>query len=267
MADSVSFDRAADFYDDTRHVGDQPLADSIGYLADSLSGAGTVLEIGVGTGILAVPLAERGLDVVGVDVSAAMLAKLRTKARGGRPHVALADARQLPFGDDTFGAAYLRHVLHLIPRWSTAVSELCRVVRPGGVVVVGDVPRTERWQEFWELIEPIVGPAADPVGLDMDRDGHQALDDAFRAAGAGPEDVTPFTYPGRDSWAEVLDEMARRSPSWTWRVPDDRIDEAVRVGREWLLNRYGSLDLPTAETFEIDWYRYRVTEAGTVGTI
>jgi SAM-dependent methyltransferase len=267
VTDSVSFDRAADFYDDTRHVGDQALADSIDHLAASLEGAGNVLEIGVGTGILAVPLTARGLDIVGIDVSSAMLAKLRGKAAAGRPHVALADARQLPFRDDAFGAAYLRHVLHLIPRWPMAVSELCRVVRPGGLVMVGDVPRTERWEEFWDTIEPIVGTAADPVGLDTDRDGHQALDDAFRAAGAGPEDVTPFTYPGRDSWAEVIDDMARRSPSWTWRVPDDRMDEAVRVGRVWLLDRYGSLDLPTAETFEIDWYRYRVTESGTLGTI
>jgi SAM-dependent methyltransferase len=267
VTDSVNFDRAADFYDETRHVGDQALSDSIDHIAASLSGAGIVLEIGVGTGVLAVPLAERGLDVVGVDVSPAMLTKLRDKSKNGRPHVTLADARRLPFADGTFGGAYLRHVLHLVPGWPTAVSELCRVVRPGGVVLFGDVPRTERWLEFWDAIEPIVGTGADPVGLDMDRDGHQALDDAFRAAGADVEDVTPFTYPGHDSWAEVIDEMQRRTPSWTWRVPDDRIDEAVRVGREWVLERFGTLDVPTAETFEIAWYRYRVTEPGALGTI
>jgi ubiquinone/menaquinone biosynthesis C-methylase UbiE len=267
VTDSVSFDRAADFYDETRHVGDRALIDSIDHITSSLAGAGRVLEIGVGTGMLAVPLAERGLDVVGIDVSRAMLAKLRQKTTGATPHVALADARQLPFADDSFDAAYLRHVLHLIPRWSSAVSELCRVVRPGGVVLVSDTPRTERWEEFWQTYEAIVGTAADPVGLDMDRDGHQALDDAFRAAGAGPEDLTPFTYPATDTWSEVIDAMERRTASWTWRVPDDRMDEAVGVAREWVLEQYGALDAPTADTFEIDWYRYRVTEQGSVGTI
>ncbi len=70
--------RWADNYDEW-HAGmldDQAAVEALAKLADG----GSALEFGVGTGRLAVPLAERGLDVVGVDISPDMLAKLRRKS-------------------------------------------------------------------------------------------------------------------------------------------------------------------------------------------
>ena len=49
-----------------------------------MAGGGRVLELGVGTGRLAIPLAETGLTVTGIDVSPAMLARLRAKPGGDR---------------------------------------------------------------------------------------------------------------------------------------------------------------------------------------
>ena len=51
----------------------------------------------------------------------------------------LADARSLPFADDTFDAAYLVTVLGEIPDQGAALRELRRVVRPGGRLVVGEL--------------------------------------------------------------------------------------------------------------------------------
>lgn len=56
-------------------------ADAVGLLAE-LAGAGPVLELGIGTGRLALPLAERGLEVHGIDGSEEMLALLRNKPGG-----------------------------------------------------------------------------------------------------------------------------------------------------------------------------------------
>lgn len=70
--------RWADRYDDW-HTGMLDDAGAVVALAELAEG-GPVLELGVGTGRLAVPLAEKGLDVVGVDVSEDMLAKLREKS-------------------------------------------------------------------------------------------------------------------------------------------------------------------------------------------
>jgi SAM-dependent methyltransferase len=69
--------RWADTYDEW-HKGLMDDEGAVAALAD-LADGGPVLELGVGTGRLAVPLAERGVEVVGVDISPEMLAKLREK--------------------------------------------------------------------------------------------------------------------------------------------------------------------------------------------
>ncbi|MGZ4148542.1 MAG: class I SAM-dependent methyltransferase [Actinomycetota bacterium] len=255
---SVSFDRAADYYDATRDVGDEATTRTLDILAEHVFGRGRVLEIGVGTGILALPLAARGIDVVGVDVSWAMLTKLREKTRDGvRLQVLRTDATHLPFPDGCFGAAYARHVLHLIPRWPTAVAELCRVVGQGVVLVDAGIVSPE-WQEVWREISPVLGPASERVGLDVARDGEAALDDAFGAAGARPGRVVDFAYEQTETMADVIDEMQRRSPSWTWDVPDDALRDAIEIVRRWTLERHGRLDARLAERNFVRWHTYRI---------
>ncbi len=81
--DSATYgDRFADVYDDW-YGSITDTAACVDALARLAGDRGSVLELGVGTGRLAVPLAERGLDVTGVDASAAMLARLAAKP-GGR---------------------------------------------------------------------------------------------------------------------------------------------------------------------------------------
>ncbi|MHB8311684.1 MAG: class I SAM-dependent DNA methyltransferase [Candidatus Dormibacteria bacterium] len=85
-------DRIAGVYDaqyETTHaLDDTPAAvETLAQLAD----AGPVLELAIGTGRLALPLAERGLDVHGIDASEQMVAKLREKAGGDRIPVSMGD--------------------------------------------------------------------------------------------------------------------------------------------------------------------------------
>ena len=82
-------ERFADVYDEW--YGDvSDAAATVAVLAELAEG-GSVLELGVGTGRLALPLAARGLDVHGVDASPAMVERLRAKPGGGAVHVTLGD--------------------------------------------------------------------------------------------------------------------------------------------------------------------------------
>jgi SAM-dependent methyltransferase len=81
-------DRIADVYDEW-HAELDP-AEAVALLAE-LAGAGPVLELAVGTGRIALPLAERGLEVHGIDASEAMVAKLREKPGGDRIPVTVGD--------------------------------------------------------------------------------------------------------------------------------------------------------------------------------
>lgn len=72
-----------------------------------LAGRRPVLELGVGTGRLAIPLAERGIDVVGVDSSPAMLERLASKPGADRVEVVEGDMIDPPLGDRRFGLVYV----------------------------------------------------------------------------------------------------------------------------------------------------------------
>ena len=75
-------DRIADLYDD-RYIGSfaEDTTKAVSFL-NELAGAGPALELGIGTGRIALPLAESGVEVHGIDASEAMLAKLRAKPGG-----------------------------------------------------------------------------------------------------------------------------------------------------------------------------------------
>ncbi len=104
--------------------------------------ADRVLEVGPGTGYYALHAAAwvRRLDVL--DVQQAMLDHtLRRADEAGISGItpARADARAMPYEDDTFDAAYLITVLGEIPDQDAALRELRRVVRPSGRIVVGEL--------------------------------------------------------------------------------------------------------------------------------
>jgi SAM-dependent methyltransferase len=234
---SVSFDRAAQVYDRTRLTDPVALTRAIDVL-DGVLPAGDVLEIGVGTGALAIPLAGRGRRVVGLDVSTAMLERLQEKEGPNRVEVAIADATRLPIADAAFAGAYCRWVLHLIAGWREAVRELCRAVRPGGVVVVEPGGYAGGWREVWLRFVDVLGPAAGPVGLDA-RGGYADLDAVFAACGAAEREVIETPMQLDSSLDRFLGEAAARAYSWTWRVGDAELGRAVAAVRAWAVERYG----------------------------
>jgi ubiquinone/menaquinone biosynthesis C-methylase UbiE len=252
VEDSVAFDRAAEFYDRTRAITDETMARNVELLTVELAGRGRVLEVGVGTGLLALPLHEGGLELVGVDLSAPMLRKLVEKA-GGRPPfpLALGDATRMPFDDDAFGAAYLRWVLHLIPAWRDALAEMVRVVRPGGVVLVNlgayGGERLEIQRRFAEL----TGVSVEPVGLGWGE--FDALDRAMEGLGATPRALPEVHEAAFDSLEDFLDGIEESRYSWTWGVPDDVRLGAVADLRPWAQQRFGRLDEATPRPHATRW--------------
>ena len=76
----TDYDRMAEVYDEWFGV-PSDTEDTVAFLSD-LAGQGPVLELGIGTGRIALPLAQRGHEVHGVDASEAMVEKLRGKNGG-----------------------------------------------------------------------------------------------------------------------------------------------------------------------------------------
>ena len=90
-------DHRADVYDDWfgGYLGTAPVVERLAELA-AIAGPGPVLELGIGTGRVALPLAGRGIEVHGVDYSEAMVAQLRAKPGGEAIAVTLGDFSEPP---------------------------------------------------------------------------------------------------------------------------------------------------------------------------
>jgi SAM-dependent methyltransferase len=126
------FDEISSAYDATRSPLDGPTLDGVvRYLR--AQGVATLLEVGVGTGRIAVPLGREGLTVTGVDASKGMLGRARDK---GVARLVRGSAYALPFSDGAFDGALFVHVLHLLDRPGAALREACRVARTGAVALV-----------------------------------------------------------------------------------------------------------------------------------
>ena len=257
MSDSVSFDRAADRYDETRRLTPGATRATVELLGSELRGREPCLEIGVGTGLISLPLHDAGVQMVGLDLSEAMLRKLVEKA-GGRPAfpVLRGDATRLPFRDAVFGGAIARHVLHLIPRWQDAVAELVRVVRPGGVLLLNIGTEGGLWEELQERLETAAGPGSGRVGLKVT--DHPLLDETLGRLGARFRALPPVWEQSDSTPARFFEEAEGRVFSWTWNVPEDRLAAAVDTTRAWAQERFGSLDAVLEPRYPMVWRAYDV---------
>lgn len=254
---SLSFDRAASYYDRTRPISPTALPRVMELLVGELEGRGHCLDMGVGTGIVSIPLAERGIPVIGLDLSRPMLERLREKAGGAAPFpLVQADATAMPFPDGAFGGAVIRHVLHLIPDWERALGELLRVVRPGGVVLVNHGEYPEGLRELFDRFVQEARVERPWVGL-----GHDELDRVhawMRSRGAAIRPLEPVREEVEEPLDRFVEGMREGHYSWTWEVEERlRVEAANRVAA-WAARELGPLECPVRREAEIAFWAYDV---------
>jgi demethylmenaquinone methyltransferase / 2-methoxy-6-polyprenyl-1,4-benzoquinol methylase len=112
------------------------------FLVSRLPSGGRVLDVATGTGLVAAALLRRGFEVTGVDQSPEMLAAARRRF-GRRVELINASAQELPLGSESFDHLTFTYLLRYVPDPQATLTELVRVVRPGGIVAALEfgVPR------------------------------------------------------------------------------------------------------------------------------
>jgi ubiquinone/menaquinone biosynthesis C-methylase UbiE len=126
-----------------------------------------ILEVGCGTGSLTFALAEAAeiSEITAMDVSEVYLAEARRRNADPRITIELGDACALPFPDATFDRALSQLVLQFIPDTTRALSEMRRVVKPGGTIAAavwntsGGQPHQRLFWDTAAMLDPAAAAA------------------------------------------------------------------------------------------------------------
>ena len=106
-----------------------------------------ILDVGCGTGIFTLNILEFGPRITGLDISYPMLKRAEQKAQGYPFRAVAGDMRYLPFADECFDKAVSMTALEFIADARTAIEDLFRVTKRGGVVVVTTLNSRSPWAE------------------------------------------------------------------------------------------------------------------------
>ena len=133
------WDRKAPQYDRVaKGVFGRPLPRVLGLIASGVAGAGTVLEVAAGTGLMTAVIAPRVQQVIATDYAENMLAILRERMKSAGISNVEAERRDiyaLGYAPGSFDAVVAGNVLHLVPDLESALDALCNVLRPGGTLI------------------------------------------------------------------------------------------------------------------------------------
>ena len=263
----VVFDRASSFYDATRGL-PPGVAEQVRDQIARRTGAGRntrFLEIGVGTGRIALPFVQIGSDYTGADLSLPMMEVLRNKIaaipKGAeRLKLALADAMALPFADASFDVIIMIHLLHLVSDWQQTLRECRRVLRNGGWLVLSSNDRAEQKQrdeiasrtpDCYLLVTQKWNEIMNELGQDRSRQpggqrlANEVVRDALAQMGATVRYVTLAEYQHRPITAREMASLHRdRIFSSDWHHSDDVHAVASRRLEQWLEQEHPAPDAP-----------------------
>jgi SAM-dependent methyltransferase len=231
------FDRVADVYDATRSLAPDLMAKLVSGVSREVRAGATILDVGVGTGRFALPLAKKGFRVTGIDVSRLMLTKAREK---GVKSLLLGSAQSLPMKDRVFDYSIFVHFLHLVDDWASAVREIGRVTDDSVLSIVQRVQGTRLRLMYIDIREGMGYP------WPRLKRGDEQLADFVKER----KRVMLAQYTDTVDLEEELGDFQRRLHSSTWDLPDD---VHSRIIREMRMRLEGSPVQRSHEFFLLSW--------------
>lgn len=166
-----------------------------------------VLEVGVGTG-LCLPLYPRHSEITGIDLSAAMLQKARDRVQAdGLSNVTLEvmDAGEMTFEDDSFDLVVAAYVVTAVPDYRKLMSEMIRVSRPGGRIVL--LNHFTQDSPILAAVEKFISPLCVKVGFRSDLSVDQVM----------------------DGWPLIKDRQEKVKPLGFWKVVECTNNKPARA--------------------------------------
>jgi SAM-dependent methyltransferase len=257
VTDLESFDRVAHLYDETRGVPADAATAIARAIVSALSEECTeprLLETGVGTGRIAVPLAALSVRVAGTDISSKMVERLRQKRDD--IDVVYADAARPPFRVNSFDVALFVHILHLVSDEEETLRAALPLLKPGGRLILGfenyDGVRTAA-DDIMESISRDLFPGSLRTGREGQRRNLQAFRTVAAEAGSIVEHRVAATWRESITARAILDSNANRHCSGSWTIDDETMREMLLRAEPRLTALFGSMETAVEfnRTFEL----------------
>ncbi|MEO7022418.1 MAG: methyltransferase domain-containing protein [Ktedonobacteraceae bacterium] len=298
---SISFDPVAHAYDQTRGYPpgvDQQVVAALEQTAQATEQT-NFIEVGVGTGRIAIPLASLGHNYTGVDISEKMLAQLESKLLaqhwetseqpwGSRadetalgtcsvrrfaradPAASLrlvtSDITALPFADASFDVAVAVHIFHLVDGWQQAVRESLRVLRPGGVLLhCWDKHDDSSLDSVTDVVTKTWLKIIEELGGSAHRVGTEspkAVSTWLREQGLPVEELSIARWETTATPRRALERITSRLWSRTWLVPDEIFATSVQRLNAWAFDYFGAeqMDTPHTHTNQFVVHRTQIAQ-------
>lgn len=126
----------------------------------SIAPGQSLLDIGCGSGQTAIPAAQRGLQVTGVDIAQNLIehARQRAQTEGIEASFDVGDAEDLPYPDKNFDVAITMIGAMFAPRPDKVATELARVIRPGGKLYMANWTSASMPAQMFKCVAGVVPP-------------------------------------------------------------------------------------------------------------
>lgn len=277
---SLSFDQVAHAYDATRGYPDavtHQIASTIERVANATAQT-RFLEVGVGTGRIAFPLASRGHIYTGVDISEKMVGQLQEKLRTAlwreqnqawgslsdentkQPSVVrryvnpeqsalmrlvMSDITKLPFRKASFDIAIAVHIFHLVDGWQRAVQEVVQALRPGGALLHcwdehGKLDVQDISVEWQRILTSLGGETRRPGASSV-----HFVTEWLTARGLQTQKIQAVSWERTITPRQIVENITQRIWSNTWSVPNSIFVPAAQRLDAWANERYRTnMDTP-----------------------
>jgi L-ascorbate metabolism protein UlaG (beta-lactamase superfamily)/SAM-dependent methyltransferase len=217
-----------------------------------------VLDIGAGTGRVAIPLAGRGCKVLAVEPARGMLAQLRQKAGNTTVAAVVAEGSHLPLPAGRFDAVVIARLLYLTPDWRAILGEVHRVLAAGGCVLHewGNGDADEEWVQIREEARRLFAEAGIPVPFHPGVRSETEIDTELESLHLLREGQVEFGPGQTIALQEFLRRLEEGELSYIWDVPESVRTESLPRLRRWSEERF-DLERLVPMPREVRWTIYR----------
>ena len=241
----ANYDNAVEYYDATRGYREgvvERYRDAL-FAFTGADASARILELGIGSGLIARAFQPAAQRYVGIDYSRGMMRLISGKLDGGlRPLLAQADARYLPFSAGCFDIVQAVRVFHHLQDWRDCIDEARRLLRCGGALVIAEnIAPADAGRPPWAIVQDKWDEILSGLGVDYDGADHGIwlTDDAMwqyiESTGGRAELADLLRYLEKAVSPRIMVERrAARMFSSDWSLPEALHQAASRALRDWL---------------------------------